>query len=146
MKELIYVSRASKRYDSSELKDMLSAFRRHNQTANISGLLLYDGYGTFIQVIEGSPEDIEQLYCRIKKDTRHTRINLLSEIEIVNRAFPDWKMGFKNLQEDPLINYEGFSEFMQHEDGLSFLTKRPKFALEMLEFFKAKSKTTLNQD
>jgi hypothetical protein len=146
MIELTYVSRAEKRYEHTELKEMLAIFRRNNKALNITGLLLYDGFGTFIQTIAGESENITSLFQRIRNDTRHSRVNLLAEIEIHERVFSDWRMGFRNLREEPIQGLDGFSDFMQQDDGFGFLNERPTFAIEMLEHFKNSSSFNLDQD
>jgi len=62
MIELVYVSEAQKRFNADELKAMLSVFRKNNQTQKITGLFLHDGYGTFIQVLEGHSNVVLPLY------------------------------------------------------------------------------------
>ncbi|MFT6991767.1 MAG: hypothetical protein ACJASL_003761 [Paraglaciecola sp.] len=79
MIELVYVSKAQKRFNPDELKQMLSVFRKNNQAQEITGLFLYDGYGTFIQVLEGHSNVVLPVYEKISNDTRHSRINLLGE-------------------------------------------------------------------
>jgi hypothetical protein len=102
MIELVYVSKAQKRFNGKELKEMLSVFRKNNQTQKITGLFLYDGYGTFIQALEGHSNVVVPLYEKISKDTRHSWVNLLGESEIQDRSFPDWRMGFKNIEQSPI--------------------------------------------
>lgn len=144
MIELIYISKAIKRFDKNELIEMLKTFSHNNHKVNISGLFLYDGYGTFIQVLEGDPNHVQTLYDKISQDPRHTRVNLLGKTEIKQRNFSEWSMGFKHLQEEPLQKLVGFSEFMQQEETFNYLDKQPHFALEMLDYFKSQINNELN--
>lgn len=146
MIELVYVSKAQKRFNSDELKAMLSIFRKNNQVQKISGLFLYDGYGTFIQVLEGDPNAVLPLYEKISNDTRHSRVNLLGESKIQARSFPDWCMGFKNLDQSPIMEMEGYSNFLQQSDRPSYLIEQPKFAIELLEHFKHNNKSNLDKE
>lgn len=136
MIELVYVSRAQKRFTTAELKDMLTLFRKNNDSKNISGLLLYDGIGTFIQMLEGNSETVHSLYNKISQDDRLSRINLLGETAISSRSFPDWKMGFKNLHGQSIEALKGYSTFMQQDDKNSYLEAQPSFALDLLSYFK----------
>jgi hypothetical protein len=146
MIELVYVSKAHKRFNANELKEMLSVFRKNNQAQKITGLFLYDGYGTFIQVLEGHSNVVIPLYEKISKDTRHSRVNLLGESKIQDRSFPDWRMGFKNLEQSPITQLEGYSDFLQQSDRPNYLVQQPKFAIELLEHFKHNSKSNLDEE
>jgi hypothetical protein len=146
MIELVYVSKASKRFNADELKEMLSAFRKNNQAHQISGLLLYDGFGTFIQVLEGDAEVLHLLYEKIRNDARHTRVNLLGENKIQARSFADWRMGFKLLDQSPITAIDGYSNFLQQTDRPNYLVQQPKFAIELLEYFKHNNKSNLDKD
>lgn len=146
MIELIYISKASKRFSIAEVQDMLRIFRQKNHGAGVSGLLLYDGYGTFLQALEGDSEVLMTLYEKIKQDKRHTRVNLLGESEITERSFPDWRMGFKNLDASPAIDLEGYSDFLEHTDRTNYLAEKPNFAMDLLEHFKHSSQSNLDKD
>jgi hypothetical protein len=146
MIEIVYVSRAHKRFNSDELAEMLSIFRKNNQKVGITGLFLYDGYGTFIQALEGNPDAVKALYEKIVKDDRHSRVNLLGENAIQNRSFPDWRMGFKNLDLSPIANMDGYSNFLQNTNRQNYLSEHPSFALDLLEYFKHNSKSNLDKD
>ena len=108
---------------------MLSVFRKNNQAHEITGLFLYNCYGTFIQVLEGDSNVVKPLYEKISKDTRHRRVNLLGENEIQERSFPDWRMGFKNLDQSPITQLEGYSNFLHQSERPSYPVQQPKFAI-----------------
>lgn len=146
MIELVYVSRAEKRFTSAELVDMLRLFRKNNQAAGITGLFLYDGFGTFIQALEGTNQVVQSLFEKIRRDDRHSRVNLLGETNIENRSFPEWRMGFKNLDQFQLSNLEGYSDFLQQTERQSYLTQQPSFAMELLQYFKNNSNLDLDKD
>ena len=139
MLELVYISRASKRFNQNELLDILSVARKNNTINDVTGLLLYDGYGTFIQALEGNDESIEQLYSVIKGDTRHSRINVLWRNPIKQRSFPDWQMGFRALDQSFNQAMDGYSDFLQQPDKSHFLSSNPNFVTEMLNHFRARS-------
>ena len=117
-----------------------------NQAKEVTGLFLYDGYGTFIQVLEGHSDIILPLYEKISRDTRHSRVNLLGQNQIQERSFPDWRMGFKNLSQLPALEIEGYSNFLQQTDPKSYLTHQPKFVIELLEHFKHNNKSNLDEE
>lgn len=136
MIELVYVSKATSRFNDVDLKEMLGGFRKNNQQREVTGLLLYDGLGTFIQALEGDEEVVTGLFNHIKSDTRHTRVNLLGESTITERHFPDWRMGFRNLDNISINGLEGYSDFLQQNDRARYLSSQNSFALELLDYFK----------
>lgn len=89
MIELVYVSKARNRLEQGELEGILSKARKNNADHDITGLLLYDGYGTFIQVLEGPESSVERLFEKIKTDSRHSSINRIGFHQISSRSFPD---------------------------------------------------------
>jgi hypothetical protein len=76
------------------------------------------------------------LYEKISHDTRHSRINLLGDNKIQLHSFPDWRMGFKNLDQSPITEFEGYSNFLQQSDRLDYLAEKPRFVIDLLEHFK----------
>jgi class 3 adenylate cyclase len=68
-----------------------------NRLSNITGLLVYFEK-LFFQIIEGGNQEIDQLFERIKKDSRHSDILILkTENDIEERLFPGWSMKTMNL-------------------------------------------------
>jgi hypothetical protein len=98
-----------------ELGIFLSEIRRKNQQQEVTGLLLYNE-GTFIQVIEGTRDVIQDLFQIIKKDPRHSNIVKLLDESIESRAFPDWSMGYRKISNEQLADIPGFSNFMDAEN------------------------------
>ena len=137
MIELIYVSRAVHRLNTAQLTTLLKIARANNTRAQITGMLLYDGFGTFLQALEGPAEAVDALFEKIKRDPRHTRVNLLWRKAITQRTFSDWQMGFRQLNEAPPNHLEGFTDFLHHDQPADYLTSHPGFALDMLNYFKA---------
>jgi len=73
------------------VSEILAISRRNNATAGVTGLLLYDGK-RFLQALEGSEAAVSTTYERIKLDTRHRGIVLLSSKVVEARSFGDWSM------------------------------------------------------
>lgn len=94
--QLLYVSGATRSIDREGILEILSASRRNNAKAGITGMLLYAD-GAFIQVLEGERSVVRKLIDRIRTDGRHRNFMELAERDAAARAFPDWQMGFKEL-------------------------------------------------
>ena len=138
MIEMIYVSKASHRFTEKELKELLATARTNNTKTGLTGLLLYDGQGTFIQVLEGEESVIEALFKTIKNDKRHSRVNVLWRKDIEERGFPDWKMGYQNILDMDTSTIMGFSDFLQQDKNHDYVLTNPGFVLNMLNHFKSK--------
>lgn len=141
MIELVYVSRAHAKFTEPELVDLLTKARESNTKLGITGLLLYDGNGTFIQALEGEEEHIEHLFSKISKDSRHSRVNIIARKNIQDRAFPDWKMGFKIIDEALSKPISGFSQCMRQSDAIESISSDTDkelvgAAVELLNYFK----------
>lgn len=118
---MIYVSSARGPLSKEELVDILTKSRTNNAKLEITGLLLYRE-GNFMQMIEGERSAVEKLYARIADDPRHGGIISLFRGEVTAREFPDWSMGFRDLQSDEVRSLPGFNEFLNaplSEDGFS---------------------------
>ncbi len=139
MIELVYVSRSKSRLVQEELLQLLQQCRRNNQRSQISGLLLYDSYGTFIQALEGPEEAVDTLFMHIQKDPRHDHIHVLGKRIISAKSFADWKMGFRTLSPELIGQIDGFSDFLLHNQKNSRDISEAGFAFQVLDYFRSKS-------
>ncbi len=102
MFNLVYHSFAAPTLDCKQIEEIVTYSRGYNEKNDITGFLIYHK-GIFLQYLEGEEDIILQLYNRIKKDTRHTKVTLLSKSYTYSREFDNWSMGYKNSFE---INQE----------------------------------------
>lgn len=135
MLSITYVSSAVRLFNRAELVDLLAASQKSNEKFGITGLLLYRG-GNFIQVIEGEDEAVAQLYENIQADPRHRNVTLLSRDPIHSRQFPDWSMGFRNIDKMSQQELEGYSRFLEDEFTPEYFKERPTRAYILLLSFK----------
>lgn len=110
--QLVYISAAEKEFSEQELQELLIKARKNNNSLNISGMLLFHK-GSFIQALEGSKENVEQLYEKIAEDDRHTETRVLFRGEVPERAFDNWSMGFYRSNQSSQENLEGFHKFLK---------------------------------
>jgi hypothetical protein len=109
MKRIIYCSQATYDVAPEELVSLLEISRRNNESAGLSGMLLYSSQ-SFLQVLEGDPAALEATYARIKVDDRHTNLRLLLDAEVPAPLFPDWTMGFEHVDDEDLADdLDGFT-------------------------------------
>lgn len=88
---LTYTSLARLDLQSSDLEDIHRSARELNALDGITGLLVFNGTH-FLQIIEGAHDAIEDLLDRLRRDPRHTGLEVRDERRIDKRSFPDWSM------------------------------------------------------
>jgi Sensors of blue-light using FAD len=96
---LIYASRSSESFHEHEIPDLLQQVRIANAKQQITGMLLYVG-GSFLQVLEGPPEQVDKVFSKLHTDKRHTQLRLIAREPLPERAFEGWTMMHKTL--DPV--------------------------------------------
>ena len=111
-----YVSTETGDLGSSGMVELLTEARRINTSRDITGLLLHRDR-SFYQVLEGEENVVRQTFDSIEKDERHTAIDVLFEGEVDEREFPDWQMGFLNLDGVDIETMQGYSDFLSREDN-----------------------------
>ena len=136
---LCYVSSSTEQFNDEALVELLKVCHKNNKALDITGLLLYNGKGTFIQTLEGDEQVITSLYEKIKADHRHQRVNRILAKNITERDFPNWKMGFRNLSKIPTHNIEGFSDFINQTNDHTYLSNNENAVNALLLHFKDKS-------
>lgn len=111
-----YVSTETGDLGSSGMVELLKEARLTNTSRNITGLLLHRDR-SFYQVLEGSEDVVRETFEGIEKDERHTAIDVLFEGAVEEREFPDWQMGFLNLDDVDIGALRGYSDFLTREDN-----------------------------
>jgi len=123
--QLTYKSKSIYEMDQVSLDLILSEATSSNSKLAVTGCLIYFK-GSFIQILEGSKENVLSTYDKIINDNRHHYIDLLWENDSEKRFFEKWDMGFFSPQSDNEIlfvnNYKLLSRFADKSRGatLSF--------------------------
>ncbi len=112
MYHLVYTSHAAQLFTEEDLVSLLKECRAFNRDHGITGMLLYI-QGKFIQVLEGSEQEVVGLFEQIAIDPRHNRVAVVVEGDSASRIFKDWSMGFKRLTDDQAIQLSGFKDIDQ---------------------------------
>lgn len=118
--QVIYISSATEVFDDEELPELLKVARENNATLDITGMLLYHER-SFIQVLTGPKNKVEDLYNRIEKDPRHSDSQVLFRGDVEERSFEDWSMGFYKTTANTVREVPGLNKVLQDgfkgEDG-----------------------------
>jgi len=90
---LVYASTAQSAVDLNEFKRILLQAQANNHRRDLTGMLAFNSK-IFLQALEGSREQINDLYSKLMRDPRHKAVTLLSYKEIEERHWANWSMGF----------------------------------------------------
>ena len=91
LKSLTYTSLARLDLTGGDVAAIHETARHLNALDGITGLLLFNGR-RFLQIIEGSEEAIDNLVERLRRDSRHSALEVRDERFVAERSFPDWSM------------------------------------------------------
>jgi hypothetical protein len=93
--QLLYRSHATSLPTAADLRHQLQQARDHNPKGSLTSLLLYRG-GRYVQVLEGSENEVRAAYARILRDPRHTQVVTISE-GLGPARFPTWSLALGNV-------------------------------------------------
>jgi hypothetical protein len=90
--QLLYFSEVRDLGEGGAVK-LLENARKKNSSLNLTGVLLFN-HSYFLQCLEGSRENVTDVFTRIAVDERHAHVRLMAVHDIDERDFPDWTMGY----------------------------------------------------
>ncbi|HTN50343.1 MAG TPA: BLUF domain-containing protein [Burkholderiaceae bacterium] len=93
---LLYASRSAGAVTQQIIDSILQESRTYNPAHGITGVLCHCGE-SYMQALEGGREEVNALYMKIVRDTRHRDVTLLHYAEVPERHFASWTMGQVNL-------------------------------------------------
>ena len=103
---LIYSSTIVPPFDFEDLRDILAASERNNPPQEITGVLVTTAT-QFLQVMEGPSDNVNELYRKLQRDSRHERLRLIEYTTGVQRLFDGWAMRgvHRRLMSEELTNF-----------------------------------------
>lgn len=134
LQQLIYRSTAIRAWSDEELDRLVAQARIHNYSYAITGVLLYADR-QFLQLLEGEPAAIEQMYQHIVHDSRHTHITLLVREPVPQRLFPHWSLGFRKLFPVALAQLSGYLDPRYRADLLPSTCNAQEVIADLLREF-----------
>lgn len=134
MIQIAYVSSTRGLLSADQLVRLLTKSRENNAEAGITGMLLYKD-GNVLQILEGSAETVRALFDRIRRDQRHTGVIKLYQKAITERDFPEWLMGFRDLNAEATTELPGFSGILDPQ--FDMLKLNSSDAAKLLSSFKS---------
>jgi adenylate cyclase len=165
MKRLTYISKFSRSLTKKEIESIGNISQTNNSRDGITGVLMCCS-GIFFQILEGEEDRIDLLYKRILEDDRHNKILCLkSELNILQRRFPDWSMEVIVLDENNdlllqpikimlqtlgesqtiLASYTQSGVLQAIENGINPLTLKPRYTEKIIFFADVISFTSITE-
>lgn len=135
---LVYISSATSILRDDDLLLLLNQARALNERDDLTGLLLCVG-GSFIQVLEGDAAAVHATYARIREDARHRRVKTLIDEPLTKREYPDWRMGFSNLDSPEVRLRPDVSTFLSEPLTDESFAEETSRVRRLLMFFKLKA-------
>lgn len=135
MFQLLYVSTATKPFNTFELISMLNEGRRRNATLNINGMMLYKN-GGFVHLLEGQKTAVKTLHREISNDKCHTDLVTIFERECPKGVFNDWSMGFDSQTNTLCHTLPGFTTFLDTPLDSKHFINDPTLSYQFFYVFK----------
>jgi len=110
MLSIAYVSVATSPLAADDIAALLTQARANNERDGITGALLYHRE-RFIQIVEGDDEIVRERFATISTDPRHRSVRMMREKRILERQFPQWTMGFREVSDESVKQLAGFEDF-----------------------------------
>jgi hypothetical protein len=99
LKSLTYTSLAQLDLGAEDLHQIHRTARELNAIDGITGLLVFNGTH-FLQIIEGAEAAIDDLLARLRRDPRHSSLEVRDQRRVGARSFPDWSMELVRVSTD----------------------------------------------
>ncbi|MBS0532878.1 MAG: BLUF domain-containing protein [Proteobacteria bacterium] len=93
---------------TAEVQRLLEQSRARNERLGITGALLFNE-GRFVQVLEGDEAAVLEVMDIIRRDPRHTDIDVLPSRYVRERTFAQWSMAFVGVSPQAKNYYRDFS-------------------------------------
>jgi hypothetical protein len=130
MYRLIYISTASDALTSADVDAIVDASIRNNAPRNITGVLIYNGLN-FLQVLEGTRLNVEEVFNRIVQDPRHISVTTVLAESAELRMFAGWSMAGRKTS--ALAGRHGYEKIGETQDVLA--RQMPARVRQILENF-----------
>ncbi len=89
--QLLYTSHNRPDRFLEDLGAILKEANAHNESQGITGFLIATD-SHYVQLLEGDPSRVDDLFYRIRQDERHANIQLVFERRMGERFFPGWTL------------------------------------------------------
>ncbi|UKM66238.1 BLUF domain-containing protein [Flavobacteriaceae bacterium GSB9] len=117
IKTICYLSDSVKHESLENLKLLYLKASANNKKQNITGILIYKN-NTFLQVLEGEVNAVDETFKKIKADKRHRNIFKVISSEVDERIFEDYNFGFTIVDnKQALTDLYQYLEWLKEADS-----------------------------
>jgi hypothetical protein len=116
LRSLTYTSLARLDLQESDLEAIHETAQRENARRDITGLLIFNGTH-FLQILEGEAKALAQLLENLRRDQRHSGVEVRHDHPIDGRSFPGWSMELVKVSASSFAASETVQERLP--DGVS---------------------------
>lgn len=119
LRRILYISQVADGVTDAAIKRLVAKAQMNNRRRDLSGVLAL-GPGLFAQVLEGSPDAIEDMLSRIVADPRHSDVRVVTDALVQERLFDRWSMellvdeGSASLAKEVFEHHGRAAELMEH--------------------------------
>jgi hypothetical protein len=99
IRQLTYLSIPTDSLTERDAERIAAAAEVANRDAGITGMMAFGG-GLLFQVLEGPRDTVEALVQRVRRDSRHRSMQVLTDEMIPSRDFDGFGMSFRTLDEE----------------------------------------------
>ncbi|MEQ9316389.1 MAG: BLUF domain-containing protein [Henriciella sp.] len=126
---LVYVSTAVEGLADADIEAILHVSQSNNDERYVTGFLAHNGRA-FMQALEGSRDEVDQIYGKIVDDERHFGVTQIIGEPVPMRAFPDWSMNYHRVD-----NTTGSSTMIIRKDDSVDALMNPDMPRDLLYLF-----------
>jgi len=120
MYRIIYKSRSVSPLDWDIVRSITTASELTNESCGVTGVLLASRTH-FMQALEGKFEDVNSVFRRIARDSRHEELSIISFTVIDARLFGGWGMrGIGAFDFNKEIELEMKRKYGEEENSIRF--------------------------
>ena len=111
LKTITYTSLARLDLTARDLVEIHQTAKRLNALDGLSGLLIFNGR-RFLQIVEGDEAAVDDLVERLRRDDRHSAIEIRDARFVDARTFPDWSMELVQVNASYLVASREIDEIL----------------------------------
>jgi uncharacterized membrane protein (DUF373 family) len=128
-----------------DLEDILKTARENNARLGVTGMLLY-GNKTFIQILEGEEDVVNELIKTIKRDPRHSNFHIVKKKHIEEHEYADWSMGFKRVSGEDFEAVKGLEQFEEKDFNTTFLGNHGNLVDALMNHFRKERQKQISHE
>jgi uncharacterized membrane protein (DUF373 family) len=141
MIQITYLSAATRAMSQDDLEDILKTARETNARLGITGMLLY-GNKTF----KGEEDVVHKLVKTIKRDPRHTNLQIVKQKPIERHEYADWSMGFKRVSGEDFEAVKGLEQFEEKDFNATFLEGHASIVDSLMDHFRKERQKQISHE